>query len=170
MKKRDLKFMPEFFDRYINLVSDEETILEALENSKNDLLALKDQLEKHKDYSYKTGKWTPKDLIQHIIDTERILAYRALVYARNDTAELPGFDENLYANNSKGSDRSVDDLLQEFTMVRASNISLFRNFSEEALHSEGICFHKKMTTLALGFVIVGHPKHHIKILKERYFK
>jgi hypothetical protein len=170
MKKSDLKFMPKFFDRYINLISDLDTVLESLENSKNDLVEIKELLETHQNYRYEAGKWTPKELVQHIIDTERILSYRALVYARNDANVLPGFDENLYANNIDVSKRSIEDLLEEFQIVRASSLFLFKNLSNEALHREGTCFNVKMTSLALGFVIAGHPKHHINILKERYFQ
>lgn len=161
--------MPKFFDRYIGLVADEESVLDAIENSKKDLLDIKELLEAYQDYKYEEGKWTPKELLQHIIDTERILAYRALVYSRNDSSILPGFDENLYVKNSNAQERTVEDLLAEFKVVRASSIFLFKNLTEEALHREGTCFNVKMTTLALGFVIAGHPRHHIKIMQERYF-
>lgn len=169
MKKSDLKFMPQFFDRYINLVPDEETVLEALENSKTDLLEIKDLLEEYKDFKYQEGKWNPKEMLQHVIDTERILSYRALVYSRNDSAILSGFDENLYANNIDVSERSILGLLEELKIVRESTIYLFKNISIEAFHRVGVCFDVKMTSLALGFVIAGHPKHHIKVLKEKYF-
>ena len=96
MKKSDLKFMPQFFDRYIDLVPGEETVLEALENSKTDLLEIKGLLEKYKDYKYQEGKWNPKQMLQHIIDTERILSYRALVYSRNDSTILSNFDNNKF--------------------------------------------------------------------------
>ena len=161
--------MPEFFDRYIHLVSDEEALLESLENATTDLLDIKEQIETYQDFRYQEGKWSPKEILQHVIDTERILSYRALVYARNDANALPGFDENLYANNTNASKRTVADLVEEFQIVRAASICLFKNLSKEAFHREGICFQVKMTPLALGFVIVGHPKHHIKVLHEKYF-
>lgn len=169
MKKSDLKFMPKFFDRYINLVSDEETLFEGFENSLNEVLVLKEVFETHENYRYEEGKWTPKELLLHIIDTERILSYRALVYARNDKNILPGFDENLYAENANVDDRTITDLLEELVAIRKSSLFLFKNLSKRALHREGVCFEVKMNVLALGFVIVGHPRHHLNILQERYF-
>tara|TARA_B100000809_G_scaffold263113_1_gene315599 strand:+ start:9342 stop:9677 length:336 start_codon:yes stop_codon:yes gene_type:complete len=108
-------------------------------------------------------------MLQHMIDTERILSYRTLVYSRNDSNGLTGFDENLYANNTNASEQTISDLLEEIQIVRTATICLFKNLSKEALYREGICFNVKMTSLALGFVIVGHLKHHIKVLYEKYF-
>jgi len=170
MKKSDLKYMPEFFDRYINLIPENETLLEGLERTKSIFLDIKTDLEAHQDFRYAEGKWTPKDMLQHIIDTERIQAYRALVFSRNDSRTLPGYEENLYAKNTNASDRTIADLLEEYKIVRESSVFLFKNFSEEMLQREGNCFKVQMTSLALGFVIIGHPMHHLNILKERYLK
>lgn len=170
MKKSDLKFMPAFFDRYINLVPENETLLEGLERTKNIFAEFETVLEEYQDFRYEKGKWSPKDILQHIIDTERIQAYRALVFSRNDAKILPGYEENLYARNTNASDRTIADLLEEYKIVRESSIFLFKNFSEEMVQREGACFGVKMTSLALGFVLIGHPLHHLNILKERYFK
>ena len=160
--------MPEFFDRYINLADSEKPLLEQLENSANIFELIKDDLIEFQDYQYKPQKWTPKDLIQHCIDTERIQAYRALAFARGDENTMPGFNENGYAENANSNNRTVEDLLQEFVEVRKATISLFKSFSDEVLLKEGMSF-MKISVLALGFVIVGHPIHHINVLKERYF-
>lgn len=169
MKIEDLNFMPEFFDRYINLADSEIPLLEQLESSLDIFEPLKEELVKYQGYRYAPGKWTPKDLLQHCIDTERVQAYRALAFARGDQNTMPGFDENGYAVNAISSERAIDDLLQEFVEVRKATISLFRSFSDEMLLKEGMSF-KKVSVLALGFIIIGHPIHHINVLNERYFK
>ena len=169
MKIKDLKYMPEFFNRYINLADSDKTLTEQLETSIVIFEIIKKDLIKFQDYQYEPGKWTPKDLMQHCIDTERIQAYRALAFARGDKNVMPGFDENSYAQNTTSYERSIDDLLEEFVEVRKATISLFKSFSDEMLFKDGMSF-KNISVLALGFVIVGHPIHHINILKERYFK
>lgn len=160
--------MPEFFDRYINLADSDKPLLEQLEASKNIFEIIKTDLLEFQEYQYESGKWTPKELLQHCIDTERVQAYRALAFARGDQNVMPGFDENEYAKNSKGNERTIEDLLQEFVEVRKASISLFKSFSDEMLLKEGVSF-MKISVLALGFVIVGHPIHHIEVLKTRYF-
>jgi hypothetical protein len=160
--------MPQFFDRYINLVEDID-IVEALEkyNTINTLLN-KDELERLGDKVYAPGKWTIKEIIQHLTDNERVQAYRALRIARNDKTPLPGYDENLFAQNVHPSDRGLDDLLEEFAIVRRSNIILFENFNEEIQQRTGLCNNVTIPVLALGFVLVGHQLHHAKIIRERY--
>ncbi|MDG1805008.1 DinB family protein [Flavicella sp.] len=169
MKIKDLSFMPEFFDRYINLADSEMPLLEQLEATIDIFEVIKPELIRHQEYRYETGKWTPKDLLQHCIDTERVQAYRALAFTRGDQNKLSGMDENNYAANAESNNRTIEDLLQEFVELRKATISLFKSFSNEMLLKEGMSF-RKVSVLALGFVIVGHPLHHINILKERYFK
>jgi hypothetical protein len=170
MKKSDLQNLPPFFDRYILLANDED-IVTALENSaalfedetiKQKLTALGDQV-------YAEGKWTAKDIVQHIIDTERIMAYRALRISRNDKTPLPGFDEESFAQHTTVATRTLADLLAEFRLVRQSSVALFKNMTNEMLQREGIGSNQPITALALGFVLVGHPVHHLNVLQERYF-
>ena len=160
--------MPQFFDRYINLVEDID-IVEALEkyNTIHTLLS-KEELERLGDKIYAPGKWTLKEIIQHLTDNERVQAYRALRIARNDQTPLPGYDENLFASNVDPAARELDDLLQEFAIVRRSNIILFKNFNEEVQQRTGLCNNVTIPVLALGFVLVGHQLHHAKIIRERY--
>ena len=120
------------------------------------------------DYRYAEGKWTIKEIIQHIIDTERILAYRALRISRNDSTPLPGFDENNYANNTAANTRSLQDLLTELSAVRHSNLLLFKSFSKEQLLSRGIASDQPISVRAIGFMLIGHQKHHQKVFAERY--
>ena len=168
MKRSEIHLMPPFFDRYINLAEDID-IVEALEKYDTiEALLDKNELEKLGDKVYAPGKWTIKEIIQHLTDNERVQAYRALRIARNDQTALPGYDENLFAANVQPSDRGLDDLLQEFAIVRRSNIILFENFSDEVQQRTGICNNTTISVLALGFVLVGHLLHHASIIKERY--
>ena len=169
MTKSEISFMPEYFDRYINLVEDIE-LKEAL-NKYGPEMFLKEKinLENIGDRVYAAGKWTVKDILQHLIDTERIFNYRALRFARNDKTILPGFDENIYADVSDANNRSLDDLLNEYVAVRQSAIALFGSFDKKMLNSEGVCFDKNISVLSIGFVLAGHPLHHLNVIKERYY-
>lgn len=161
--------MPEYFDRYINLVGDYSVIdslkfynANWLRNEKEALIQLGNSI-------YAPQKWTIKDILQHLIDTERIFAYRAVCFAREDTTILPGFDENRYALSANATLREVEDLLEEIQLVRDSTIALYNSFSNEMMMREGISFNKKISVLAIGFVISGHAIHHLNIIKERYY-
>lgn len=160
--------MPDFFDRYINLVED-QTVTEALEQTSLTFHQILDSLALLKDTVYAPDKWPAKEIIQHCIDTERILSYRALRFARNDKTQLPGFDESLFARHTLATRRSIPDLLNEFSLVRKSTQIMFSNFDSEMLLRKGICFDREVSVLSLGFIIAGHPIHHRYILEERYF-
>ncbi|MFP4093779.1 MAG: DinB family protein [Cyclobacteriaceae bacterium] len=169
MQRADLPFMPEFYDRYINLVED-LPLLEALQHYNADWLAQeKDKLIALGEKVYAPGKWSARDILQHLIDTERIMNYRALRFARNDKKELHGMGQDNFAEQAQAGRRGVDELLEEFKLVRLSTIALFRSFTDEMMRREGICFQKKTNVLALGFTMIGHPIHHVNILKERYY-
>jgi uncharacterized damage-inducible protein DinB len=120
------------------------------------------------DYRYAEGKWTIKDIIQHVIDTERIFAYRALRISRNDATPLPGFEENDYVENTKANERGIQDLLAEFSAVRYATLFLFKSFSEEQLKRMGTASGTAISVRAIGFIIIGHQKHHQNIFQERY--
>ncbi|MDO5988443.1 DinB family protein [Flavivirga amylovorans] len=169
MQKSDLKFIPNFFDRYIALIDDNTYLIDGLKTNETIFKSISEKLIQHQEYRYKPNKWTPKELLQHVIDTERILTYRALCISRLEPKALLGFDENMYVENSNANNRSVEDLLKEFRLVRQSTLPLFESFNEDVLHRAGISFETKISTLALGFTIIGHAKHHFKVLNERYF-
>lgn len=120
------------------------------------------------DYRYAEGKWTIKDIIQHVIDTERIFAYRALRISRNDATPLPGFEENDYVENTKANERGIQDLLAEFSAVRYATLFLFKSFSEEQLKRMGTASGTAISVRAIGFIIIGHQKHHQNVFQERY--
>ena len=108
--------------------------------------------------------------MQHIIDNERIQAYRELAFSRGETSSLPSYDEQKYAAHAHAEIRSMESLLDEFQIVRQASIALFGNFTEEQFHKNGVCSEIKVTPLALGFQIVGHGIHHMNVLRERYFR
>ena len=168
MKKSDIQPMPEFFDRYINLV-EEDDLFEALANAQH-VIENTDMEKLHKIGSkiYAPGKWTINDIYQHIIDNERIQSFRALWFARGDSSELPGYDENLFADHAKTDNRTIDELIDELLTVRKSTIQLFKSFEPEALKIVGTCFNRKVPVLGLGYMLVGHQIHHLRVIKERY--
>lgn len=120
-------------------------------------------------YKYAEGKWTVKEILQHIIDTERIFAYRALAIARKETAVLPPFNENKFASNSLANRRTLKDLTEEFQSVRQSTVLLFNSFPAGSLERSGKVSDYQMTLLALGYIIAGHVAHHMNIIRERYW-
>jgi hypothetical protein len=129
-------------------------------------------VEKYKaigDGIYAPNKWTLTDIVQHCIDTERIMSYRALCFARNDDTVLPSFDENVYAKNTNLENRTIESLLTEFEILRRSTIDLFGNMDITMLLRKGTANMTRISPLALGFVIAGHAKHHESIIRERYF-
>lgn len=168
MKKSDIHPMPEFFDRYINLVEDDD-LFEALKNSQKDIENLDmDKLRKIGSNIYAPGKWTINDIYQHIIDNERIQSFRALWFARGDKNDLPGYDENLFAANARTDNRTIDEIIEELLTVRKSTIQLFKSFEPETLKITGTCFNRIVPVLGLGFMMVGHQIHHLRVIKEKY--
>ncbi len=157
-----------YFENYTSLVS-EQNVLSAIANQEK---ALNDFLgsvsEEKSTYAYAEGKWTLKEMLQHIIDTERIFTYRALAIARKETATLPGFDENLYADNSNANRRTWAELSKEIIVVRNSTNLLFESFTEDMLQQTGNFSSNNGSANTLGLIIVGHIYHHINIAKERY--
>jgi hypothetical protein len=120
------------------------------------------------DFRYAEGKWTIKEIIQHVIDTERIFSYRALRISRNDKTPLPGFDENEYVINTDANNRHLQSLLTELSLVRQSTIALFKSFTPMQLERLGVASNNDISVRAIGFILIGHQKHHQKIFMERY--
>jgi uncharacterized damage-inducible protein DinB len=124
--------------------------------------------EEQSTYKYAEGKWSIKEVLQHVIDAERIFAYRSLTFARKDNNTLPSFDEKNYAANSNGNTRAWHELVEEFKALRKSTELLFNSFTKENLNAIGKASDYTITVLALGYIIVGHVAHHINIIRERY--
>jgi uncharacterized damage-inducible protein DinB len=158
-----------YFETYTKLVSNEYTLLEELEISLHRLIKFVQDIPMDKfDYRYAEGKWTIKDILQHIIDCERIFVYRALRFARNDKTNLPGFEENDYANETDANNRSIMELLTEFSAVRNATLLFFKSLSEVQLKRIGTANNNPVSVRAIGFIIIGHQNHHINVFKERY--
>lgn len=120
------------------------------------------------EYAYAEGKWTVKEVIGHVLDTERIMAYRALCFARNDTKELPGFEQDIYVENGYFNSFSLEHYAEEFGLVRKANLVLFESFQENAFLRSGLAAGRLVSVRALLYMIAGHLNHHRTIIQERY--
>jgi hypothetical protein len=169
MKRSEIVPMPPFFDRYINLVEDIDLFEGFTKYTPEHIFAETEKLIALKDRVYAEGKWTAKDILQHVIDNERIMSYRALRFSRNDKTQLPGYDEAILAANTVAGHRTIDDLMDEFSELRQSTITLFKNMDKTMLTRIGNANQTEISPLALGFVILGHPLHHMNIIRDRYF-
>ena len=169
MKKTYIKTIPEFYDTYIALVDSNTDIIEALQETMTIFDTHFDILSSNGNYRYAPQKWTLKEVLQHIVDTERIFSYRALAISRLEQQPLVSFDENMYAKNAYANNRSVEDILREYKLVRQATIALFGSFNDTVWHIEGNCASKKISVLAAGFIMTGHAIHHVNVMKTRYF-
>ena len=158
----------EYYGKYIALATEPDA-LGALERQLADMLPLLRRLEDTQGaFRYAEGKWSVRQLLGHLIDGERVFAYRAMRFARGDQSPLPGFDENIYAA-AAGSDRlPVQSLVDELELMRQSSLALFRGLEPAAWLRRGIANDQEISVRALAFIIAGHGRHHVQILKERY--
>ncbi|HEY6806936.1 MAG TPA: DinB family protein [Pyrinomonadaceae bacterium] len=168
MKKSDINQPPCYFDKYLDFVEDVE-LSEAFVQSKAELETLNfNELEQIGDTVYAPGKWTIKDIFQHLIDGERVLAYRVLRIGRNDQTELPSFDQDLFAANVNTKNRTLRQLVSELGLVREATRLLFESFDDEASLRALTINGNHMSALAYGFAIVGHQRYHLQVIHERY--
>ena len=168
MKKSDINAMPQYYDRYINLVPDVE-LSQAFDDSLRQLNELdRNVLAQLGDKSYAPGKWTLKDILQHLTDGERIMSYRALMFARDRDSRVEGFDQEVFAANADTSRRSTDELLDELIAVRRLTKTLYDSFTEQMLLAKGLSWQYEISVLALGFMMVGHQIHHLNVIREKY--
>ncbi|MES2630158.1 MAG: DinB family protein [Bacteroidota bacterium] len=169
MKRSALHPMPAYFDRYVNLCDDVE-IDQSMETSIEE--ARNFPLEKWKilgDQVYAPGKWTVRDILQHLIDTERIFAFRALSFARGEKQRLNSYEEDEYARAGKAIDRDLTEIIKELIAVRKSSQLLFRSFTPEMLAQSGQSFKGEYSVAAIGFILAGHQRWHLQVLEERYY-
>ena len=161
--------MPQYFDRYINLVTDVE-LSQAFDDSLRQIEELDTNLlAKIGGKTYAPGKWTIKDIFQHLIDFERILSYRALLFARQNPYVTQGIDEQSLASNTNAEKRTIDELIEELKTVRAATKALYSSFDDETLLKTGINWNYEISVLAMGFNIIAHQIHHFKIIEEKYY-
>ena len=167
MKPPQAEEFPIFYKGYVDTVSDD--VLAELEQQIESFSALLRSIPAEKaSFAYAEGKWTIKELAGHVIDTERIMAYRALRIARNDATPLPGFEENDYVANAHFADRSLENLADEFAALRKANMYLIRSLNDIEIDRSGISNEKPISVRALIFIMAGHVNHHAAILKQRY--
>lgn len=166
--KPNLNEVPDFYKGYIDECI-EKDLIDALNNGLSEAVNLIKSIPAEKeDYSYTDGKWTVKEVLIHIIDAERVFGYRAMRFSRLDETPLAMFKENHYTPNSNAAARSILSIKKEFESLRNSNIEMFKGMNQQMLDFIGIANNNKMSSKAIGWMIAGHAKHHIKILKERY--
>jgi uncharacterized damage-inducible protein DinB len=145
------------------------TILDAMQKSAIQMQELMATLNENQgNYRYEPGKWTIREVLCHILDAERIFAYRALRFARNDKTPLAGFDEQLYVPESNADQRTIVQIAGELKRVRETTIDLFKSFSPAMLERTGTANNAEMSVLALGYIVPGHETHHRHVLLNRY--
>jgi uncharacterized damage-inducible protein DinB len=160
---------PVYFQRYIDQVPEDGNLVANLKAIQAETNALIKSLSEEKLlYRYAEGKWSIKEMLVHIIDTERIFTYRALRFARADATPLAGFEENDYAPHSNADKRKINAILKEMTTVRAASLSFIESLDNKMLKRAGTASNNKMSVKTLVNLIYGHHKHHLNILKERY--
>lgn len=158
----------EYYHKYIQEIKN-DNIVDVLQNQLNMTLNLFKNIPEDKgNFAYEDGKWSIKEVLGHCIDTERIFAYRALCIARGEKQSLPGMEQDDYAKQGEFNKRTLKNLLDEYELIRKSNIILFNSFPEKVLQNRGIASDNAVTVLAIMFIIAGHELHHIKVLKEKY--
>lgn len=168
MRKSDLQEKPVHYWDYMKLVEDlplkaaMDKHLASIQNL--NVAALKEL----SDRTYAPEKWTVKEILQHIIDWERIFAYRSLIYARMEENRPPGHDQDILAKNSKANQRTLENIIDDFIIVRSATVSLFQTYDQEDLMKPYHYYENQMNIMALGYSIIGHQMHHFNIIQERY--
>ncbi len=168
MKPKEGEYPP-YAAMYITLVPDDGLLLQHFRKNFKTMKDLILSLPEEKLlYRYAEGKWTIKEILVHIIDDERIYAYRALRFARSDQTPLPGFEQDDYALHSGANERTISNILEEYEAVRSATITLFNSMDEKMLARTGVANENKSSVRALAFHLAGHELHHLNIIKERY--
>lgn len=168
MKLPQEEFDP-YYAPYIEKSTKAESIAESLVLNKNSVSDFYSNIPENKlNYAYAEGKWTPKDMLLHLIDAERVFSYRAMHIARQDQTELAGFEQDDYVVTGKANERPVGDLIEEYNTVRNATIALFNSFSDKELKSIGKASGSPISVRAIGHIITGHENHHNNVIRERY--
>lgn len=163
-----LSITPSFYKDYVKRVKGKD-VIEAIENQKESLSNFLNEIPEHKfGFKYADNKWSVKEVIQHCIDTERIMSYRALALARGENQSIPGYDEDAYTLSSQAEKRTSKNLIEEWMVVRDATLFLFKSFTQEMMNKSGTCDKKTIHVNVLGAIIVGHTYHHLDVVKQRY--
>ena len=166
MNRPQITEYPVWAAQYISLV--EGDVMDLLKRQASEFSDFINSLVEKADFAYAPGKWTIKQLIGHIIDTERIFVYRLTCFARGENHALPGFEEDEYVAQAHFQDRSLLSLSEEFALLRKANMYLFNSLNEKELNRSGTASERQITVRALLFMIPGHIIHHTQIIKSRY--
>jgi uncharacterized damage-inducible protein DinB len=158
-----------YYDHYISLVQGEDVLSALDQQRRQTMLLLSGRDEEDGNFRYAPGKWSAKEVLGHVCDSERIFAYRALRFSRGDSTPLAGFEQDDYVSNGPFAKRSVSDLVEEFIAVRRATLSLLRNLDEAAWMRRGVANKNEVTVRALAYIIAGHELHHRQILETKYF-
>ncbi|TXE15651.1 DinB family protein [Psychroserpens burtonensis] len=170
MTKEDLsinEYNP-YYHQYIQKAGDVTISVGLKDNGDTTVLFLESIPEEKLEFRYEEGKWTIKEIIQHLIDTERVFTYRALCIARKDKTLFPGYDQDAYVVSCEANKRSMSSLMNEYKAVRLASIIMFESFSYEMLTRIGIASNSNLSPRAVAFITIGHENHHCEIIKERY--
>lgn len=167
MRPQEKDHIP-YFGHYIDLVPEEDVMTALYTNHTRVLEAIKNIPAEKEEHRYADNKWTVKQVLGHVIDTERIFCYRALCFARGEQQVLPGFDENVYAANMNLGNTDIVMLAEEFDVVRKATTLFYKQLDEKDLLTKGRSASGENNVLSIGFVICGHAMHHLNVIKERY--
>jgi hypothetical protein len=159
-----------YYEKYISLIPGNDILATLEDQRRQTLLLLSGRTDADGDLRYAPGKWSVKEVLGHLNDTERIFAYRALRISRGDQTPLAGFEQDDYVRNGPFARRPLEDLIEDYIAVRRATISLFRNLDEAAWTRRGVASENEVTVRALAYMIAGHELHHRKILEEKYLK
>jgi uncharacterized damage-inducible protein DinB len=170
MTRPDLSTIPSFYKRYVEYVNDLDLIDALASSSKKTLELVRAIPEEKGEYRYAEGKWSIKELLNHMTDVERIMSYRALRFSRNDKTDLPGFEEDDYAPEANAHARTILQLADEMERLRVVTTDLFTSFTPVMLARKGTANQNVLGVLDLGYIIAGHESHHRSILIDRYLK
>ena len=158
-----------YYDRYISQISGNDILAELDSQRRQTLLLLSGRSEADGDFRYEPDKWSAKQVLGHVCDTERIFAYRALRIARGDRTPIEGYEQDDYVTNGPFAARPLCELIDDYIAVRRATLTLFRNMDEQAWLRRGIANKNEVSVRALAYMIAGHDQHHRRILDEKYF-
>ena len=157
-----------YYQKYVNLVPD-GNLIDILQHQGGETVSLLRGISEEKStFAYAPGKWTIREMLGHVTDTERVFTYRSLSFARADPSPLPSFDENVWAATSNAGLRPLEDLIDDFIAVRAATLALFRGLSAADFARGGVASGNPVTVRALAWITAGHERHHVNILRDRY--
>lgn len=163
-----LEYIPPFYHQYLSWI-DEEEVLVLLKNDHRQSGEFLERIPASKqDHTYRPGKWSIKQILLHLLDVERVFIYRALRFSRNDPEELPGFDQDTYIDQARLNSVSYSSLFKAWDNLRTSSILFYEMLSPEAMKRTGRAMGMEFTPESIGYILVGHTRHHISIIKEKY--